>query len=121
VVNWEKAPWSLRIYVLITLVGAVATAIFVSSPVVPRLFLVFVVAVFCFFLLRGVRWLWIITVAFVPLDLAIDIIGGNVRWYGVASGIVSLVLLLYRDTRHFFRREVPAVQTGDLAGRITAH
>ena len=107
-VNWGKAPRSLRVYVVIALVSSVITAIFVSAPVGPRVLLVPTAAVFCFFLLKGVPWLWIITIVFVPLGFAMSIIEGNVRWYGVAIGVVDLVLLLLPDTRRFFRREAPA-------------
>jgi hypothetical protein len=68
-------------------------------------------AAVCFFLLRRVRWLWIITIVFVPLGFAMGILEGNLRWYGVALGLVDLTLLLLPDTRRFFQREALPAET----------
>jgi hypothetical protein len=110
VVEWGKAPWTLRSYVVIALAGAVVIAIVVSStPVALRLFLVAFEVVVCFFLLRGVRWLWLVTIAFILLWFVQGVIEGNLRWYGIAQGIVALVFLLHPATRKFFgRAETPA-------------
>ena len=62
-------------------------------------------AVVCFFLLRGVRWLWVLAIVFVSLGLAANIIEGDAKWYGVGVGVLGLVLLLLPDTRRFFRNE----------------
>jgi hypothetical protein len=106
VAEWGKAPWTLRAYVVIALASAVIVAIVVSStPVAPRLFLVALTAVTCFFLLRGVRWLWLLVLAFIPIGFALGLIEGNTRWYGIALGIVDLVLLLHPATRQFFRQQ----------------
>lgn len=109
-VEWGKAPWTLRAYVVIALAGAVVVAIVVpSTPVALRLFLVAVTAVICFFLLRRVRWLWLLMIAFIPLGFVQGAIEGNMRWYGIAQGVVALFLLVHPTTLRFFRRaKVPS-------------
>jgi hypothetical protein len=110
VVEWGKAPWTLRAYVVLAVVGAVVDAAIVSStPVAPRLFLVAFEVVVCFFLLRRVRWLWLLTIAFILVGFVLEVIEGTLRWYGIAQGIVALVFLLHPATQEFFRRpETPA-------------
>jgi hypothetical protein len=111
VVEWGKAPWTLRAYVVITLAGAIVVAIVVSStPIAPRLFGVAFTAVVCFFLLRGVGWLWLLMIAFILLSFVLGVIEDNMRWYGIAQGVVALILLVHPTTRRFFRRaETPSV------------
>jgi hypothetical protein len=111
VVNWEKAPWSLRAYVILSLASSLIVAIVASSPILPRVFLVGFTIVICFFLLKGVRWLWILSIAFIPLGFAMAVAQGNVRWYSVALGVVDLILLIHPDTRRVFRREEIPVAT----------
>lgn len=101
--NWAEAPWTLRAYVVITLVGTVVVAIVASStPIVPLLFFVVFEAVVCFFLLRRIRWLWLLTLAFLFIGFALGAIEGNLTWDWIAEGIVGLVLLLHPATRHYF-------------------
>jgi hypothetical protein len=112
VVEWGRAPWTLRAYVLFAVVGAAVLAIVVSStPAAPRLFLVAFELVVCFFLLRRVRWLWLLTIAFILLGFVRGAIEGNMRWYGIAQGIVALVLLLHPATQEFFKRAKPLSST----------
>jgi hypothetical protein len=102
---WEEAPWTLRTYVVLAVVGAAVVAILVSSmPMAARLFFVGFELVISFFLLRRVRWLWILTIAFILLGFALGVIEGNLRWYGVVQSIVALFLLLHPSTQAFFRR-----------------
>jgi hypothetical protein len=106
VVEWGKAPWTLQAYVVIALASTAIIAIVVpSTPVPPRLFFVALMTATCFFLLRGVRWLWLLVIAFIPIGFALGLIEGNTRWYGIALGIMDLVLLLHPATRRFFRRQ----------------
>jgi hypothetical protein len=103
-VEWGKAPWTLKAYVVITLAGAVFLAITTPGPVGPRLFIVPVEAVICFFLLQRVHWLWVLMIAFIPLGFALGVIEANLTWHGTVIGVVDLVLLLHPATRRFFRR-----------------
>jgi len=122
--SWGRAPWSLRAYVVIALASSVVTAVTASAPVPSRVFSVSFTGVVCFFLLRGVRWLWVLAIVFILLGLAANITGGDAKWYGVVIGVVGLVLLLLPDTRRFFRNEDSWAKTllqavvGVLAGTL---
>jgi hypothetical protein len=103
VVEWGKAPWTLRAYVVISLAAVIVVAIVVpSTPVTPRLFFVALQVVVCFFLLRGVRWLWLLMIALIVLGFIPEVIEGNLRWYGILQDIAALVFLLHPATREFF-------------------
>jgi hypothetical protein len=69
-----------------------------------RLFTVAFNLVWIYFLLAGVQWLWIATVAFGVLGVALDPILGTTTLYGLASSLVGLVLLLLPATRRYFGR-----------------
>lgn len=109
--EWGNAPWTLRAYVVISLAGAALIAVVApATPVAPRVFLVALAAVVCFFLLRRVRWLWITVIVLDVLGFAPLIIEGGLTWYGAVEGLVALVLLLHPDTRRFFRRDEMAAE-----------
>lgn len=61
-----------------------------------------VVSLWPYFMLRGVRWLWIVTVGADALIFVIDIATGNGTWYGDLAAVVQLSLLLLPVTRRFF-------------------
>lgn len=104
-VEWGKAPWALRAYVVLTVGGAVVTAVTASStPVAPLLFFVAFEAVVGFFLLRGVRWLWLVTIAFLIFGFVLGVVESNLKWWGIAEGVVALVLLTHPTTRRYFAK-----------------
>jgi hypothetical protein len=104
VVEWRKAPWTLRAYVVITVASVVVVTVVVlsSTPVTPRIFFVAFEVVVCIFLLRRVRWLWLFVIAFTLLGFALGMVEDNLTWHGIAEGIVTLVLLLHPATQEFF-------------------
>ena len=74
----------------------------VSTPVAPLIFSVVVILVWTFFLLRGVRWLWIATIALGLLGLTVNLVTDNGVWHGYLIGLMQLGLLLLPATRRFF-------------------
>lgn len=62
-------------------------------------------AAVCFFLLRGVRWLWLFMLAAILVGFAMEAVEGSATWYGWPVGIINLALLLHPDTRRFFQRK----------------
>lgn len=52
-----------------------------------------------YFLLRGVRWVWMITVGVGLVGLLFDLITGSGTWLGISSGVVGLLLMLLPATR----------------------
>lgn len=71
-------------------------------PIVPFVFSIVIIVAWDFFLLRAVRWLWIGTVSFGALILAIDLATGTGTWHGDLVGAIGLGLLLLPGTRRFF-------------------
>jgi hypothetical protein len=101
-IEWRKVPWPLWLYVLQFLALSVWLVTHVSGPVAARLLFGALVLAWALGLLKGVRWLWIATVVVGTLGLISNLITGPRTWYGIASGFVSLGLLLLPPTRCYF-------------------
>jgi hypothetical protein len=105
VFDWGKVPFPLRAYVVLTTGGIVVTALVASVPVVPAIFTIVTTLVWNFFLIRGVRWLWIVTIIVGALTIGFDLITSTGTWYGISLGLVSLALLVLPATRRFFQAD----------------
>jgi hypothetical protein len=68
-----------------------------------------VVFVYLYFLLRGVRWLWIATIAFGILVLIAEVITGSSEWRSVGWSLFDLMLLLLPGTRRYVLDRTAAV------------
>lgn len=64
-----------------------------------------VVLAWVYFLLRGVRWVWVVTVAVSVLGFAIELVSGSLLRWGSALGVIELSLLLLPASRHYFSEE----------------
>jgi hypothetical protein len=107
-VEWGKVPWSLWLYVAIS-IGQIVVLVFTASVhIAPLVFFVVFIVGWDFFLLRAVRWLWVGTVALGALILAIDLATGTGTWHGDLIGATDLGLLLLPATRRFFATNEPA-------------
>lgn len=102
-INWQRVPWSLWAFVLLTTVDSVARVLTVSSPVAPSIFFVAFVVVWNYLLLRALRWLWIGTILIFACFIGIDLFTGTATWLGDMLGLVELGLLLVPPTRRFFK------------------
>lgn len=97
----QRIPWSLWAFVALMGVGLIV--LFArATPVKPAIFGVVVLGAWAYFLLRGVRWLWIVTVVYLAAFLAFDLATASGTWFGDASGLVQLMLLVLPATRRFF-------------------
>lgn len=101
-IEWGKVPWSLWLYVAISIGQIVVVAFTASMHTAPLVFFIVFIVAWDFFLLRSVRWLWIGTVALGALILAIDLVTGTGTWHGDLIGTIDLGLLLLPATRRFF-------------------
>lgn len=101
-IEWERVPWSLWLYIAISIGQIVVLFFTVSRPIAPFVFSIVFIAAWDFFLLRAVRWLWIGTVAVGAVILAIDLATGTGTWHGDVVGAIGLGLLLLPATRRFF-------------------
>ena len=101
-IEWGKVPWSLWAYVVLTTGGIVVVVLTASVPVAPSIFSIVLFLVWNFFLLKGVRWLWIATVVLGALDFVFSLSTGTGTWHGYLVGLIGLTLLLAPVTRRFF-------------------
>lgn len=109
-IEWKRVPWPLWIYSAVTLVTAMSLEFGVHGPVSARLLFAAIMLVWLYFLLKGVRWVWIVTIGIYVLGL-VDLISGSLTWRGAALGLVGLLLLLLPATRRYFSRDAAAVGT----------
>jgi hypothetical protein len=101
-IRWRQVPWSLWAYVVLTIVGIVRTVFTFSGPVALLLFAALFILVWDYFLLRGVRWLWVATIVVFVFYSVIDLLNGTGTWFGEVLGLIELALLLLPPTRRFF-------------------
>lgn len=102
VTEWKRVPWPLWVYSAVVVAEATWLEVGLHGPVLPRVIFPFVMLAWLFFLLKGVRWVWIVAVGLSILAFVPDVISGSLGWQGVALGLVSPVLLLLPVTRRYF-------------------
>jgi hypothetical protein len=89
--------------------AATSIEIKVHGPVSARVLFAAVMLAWLYFLLKGVRWVWIVTVGIYVLGFVPDLISGSLMWPGLALGLVGLMLLLLPVTRRHFSRHTAAL------------
>jgi hypothetical protein len=87
---------------MVVLVGAAVVEIRAHSSASARAVFVVIILLWLYFLLRGVRWIWIATVGISVLGLMVDLLSGSFTWLGLVMGVVALALLLLPATRRHF-------------------
>jgi hypothetical protein len=102
-------PWPLWIYSASVLFSATLVEVKAHGLIPAKALFAFLMLAWLFFLLKGVRWIWIATIGVAVLGFVPDVIAGSLSWQGVALSLIGLVLLLLPVTRRYFAREpVPA-------------
>jgi hypothetical protein len=103
VIAWRQVPWTLWAFAVLTLAGLIVVLAGAAGDAPATLLIIYVVltCAWLFFLLRGVRWLWMITVGVGLVGLFFDLVTGSGTWLGISSGVVDLVLLLLPATRRY--------------------
>jgi hypothetical protein len=97
---WSEAPWTLRVYVAIGDLLALLNAVVYRTALLGILTLLFIVV--SYFLLKGARWLWFVTVG----GTAIYFVGFLLEvGTNAIPNFIALVLLLASPTRRYFARE----------------
>jgi hypothetical protein len=105
---WFESPFSLKAYVVLTVLWPVAAVVAGTGNLYVHLAFVPVSLVIAYFLLRGVRWLWWFLLAGCVLGL-VSVATGDLGWLPGVGYVVSLALLVLPETRrHFFGREQTA-------------
>jgi len=84
------------------LASSISIEIGVHGPVAAKVLFPFVMLSWLYFLLKGVRWVWIVTVGIQVLGIVPDMILGSLNLLGGVSSLVGLVLLLLPVTWQYF-------------------
>jgi hypothetical protein len=104
VIEWGKVPWTLWALAALWVAGVILVEAKVHGPVPPRVFYPFFMFAWLFFLPKGLRWVWIVTLGISVLGLVLVPISGSFTWHGVAEGVISIGLLLMPSTRRYCTR-----------------
>lgn len=107
-IEWKQVPWPLWVYSAATLLGAVLIEVQALGPVSAKMLYPFVMFAWLYFLLKGVRWVWIFTVGIYILGLVPYLISGSLKWQGAALSLIGLLLLLLPVTRRYFSSDTAA-------------
>lgn len=110
-IEWKRVPWPLWVYSVATLFAAILIEIKVHGLVSAKLLFAAIMLAWLYLLLKGVRWVWIVTLGIYVLGFVPDLILGSLTWRGAASGVVGLILLLLPVTRRYFSRQTAAIGT----------
>lgn len=100
-IAWRRVPWTLWAFAVLTVAGLIVVLARASgdAPVAVLIIYVVLTCAWLYFLLRGVRWVWMITVGVGLVGLLFDLITGSGTWLGISSGVVGLLLMLLPATR----------------------
>lgn len=92
------------------LVPAVQIELKSPGPLSVRVLFLALMIAWLYSLLRGVRWVWLATVALYVLGLAYELVSGSLlRWGTAISLLLLLCLLLPVTRRHFSKSPAPAL------------
>jgi hypothetical protein len=107
VIEWGKVPWTLWIFAVTIIVVVVLFEVHVSGPALAKALFSILMFGWLFFLLKGVRWVWIMTIGIYVIGLLVELVG-SATWHGVILSLISLALLLLPVTRRYFSSEPEA-------------
>jgi len=110
-IDWKRVPWPLWIYSVAMLLAAVLLEVKVHGPVSARVLFAVIMLMWLYFLLKGVRWVWIVTIGIYVLGVVPDLVSGSLTWQGVVLSLIGLMLLLLPITRRYFSSPTAAVGT----------
>jgi hypothetical protein len=109
-IDARGVPRTLWAFTVLVVFSIVVRLVVDPPPVVaPFVLFVAVVCLWLFFLLKAVRWLWIISVILIALLSVADLASGRGPWYAVVVGAIQLSLLLLPETRRFFVAPAPTL------------
>jgi hypothetical protein len=99
----RRVPWTLWAFAVLTVAGLIVVIARASgsAPVTALVIYVVLTSAWLYFLLRGVRWVWTITVGVGLVGLLFDLITGSGTWLGVSSGLLGLLLMVLPATRRY--------------------
>lgn len=101
-IDLRRVPWPLWVYSAVTLPGVIMVEAKAHAPILAMVLYLLVVLAWLYFLLKGVRWVWIFTVVIYVLGLIPYLIADSINWQGIAMSLIGLLLLLLPVTRRYF-------------------
>lgn len=108
-IAWRRVPWPLWVLAVVLLSDAVRIEFVVNGPVLVMILNPVLILAWVYFLFRGVRWIWLLTIVLGALGLAVDVVAGSFRLWGDAESLIELMLLLLPVTRRYFSpQQAPA-------------
>lgn len=107
-IEWRRVPWPLWVYSAVTLLGAILIEVLAHGPVAAKALYPILMLAWLYGLLKGVRWVWILTLVIEVLGLVPYLISGSLNWQGVILSLVSPLLLLLPVTRRYFSGDTAA-------------
>jgi hypothetical protein len=107
-IDWDRIPWPLWAFALLLAAGMIQVEVLAHDSFLVKVLFALLMLAWAFFLLKGERWLWILTVAISILGFIPVLISGSFISLGTAITLIGLVLLLLPATRRYFARETVA-------------
>jgi hypothetical protein len=92
------------------LFAVISIEVKVHGPVSAEGMFAVIMIAWLYLLLKGVRWVWVLTIGVYALGLVLYLIPGSFTWQGVGLSLVGLVLLLLPGTRRHFSEDALALQ-----------
>lgn len=114
----RKVPWPLWVFAALALVPAILIEVEVRGPIAAKVLYPALMFAWLFFLLKGVRWVWIATLAVTALSLVPDLIAGSVTWRGIVESAITIGLLLLPITRRYYASEPAMASATGTSGGI---
>lgn len=99
-IDWKRVPWPLFIYSAFVLLAVIAVDVEAHGPMPAKVLYVALVIAWLYFLLKGVRWVWIATLAAHVLTV-VHLISGSLTLLGLVGSLVGLTLLLLPAVRRY--------------------
>jgi hypothetical protein len=99
---WRRVPWPLWVIVAVQILAASRLELAVHGPLLARFIYALLNVAWLYFLVRGVRWVWFVTIAIFALGLAFEVVSASFHWLGTSIGAVELILLLLPVTRRYY-------------------
>jgi hypothetical protein len=97
--DWKAVPWTLWVYIATMLVGASFVVATAHGPALVKAGMVAFTLTWAYFLLGGVRWLWLFTLSACVLGLVLELVAGPIHWPGLALNAIGVVVLSLPVTR----------------------
>lgn len=103
-IEWRQVPWTLWVIAAAMLWSAARIELGVHQPVLAMVLYPAVVLGWIYSLFRGVRWVWLVTIAVYVLGFGLDLVSGSIQLWAWTISLIEFALLLLPITRHHFEK-----------------